>query len=114
METLLNYLNYDVSEYIIQIASNDIKNECIQLHDMYQKEKTNLPPEPISGKSYYTWLKQMTNYTEKIKPLESEIKMYYTEIMTCKDFDTLNSILYLDFKDIINEWFSMKNSLLFF
>lgn len=114
METLLNYLNYDVSDYILQITIKDIKKECTELHEKYQKEKLNLPAEPISGKRYNLWLNQMLNYTEKIKPLESEIKMYYTEIMICKDFDTLNSILYLDFKDIINEWFYMKNSLLFF
>lgn len=114
MDTLLNHLNYDVADYIIQIATNDIKNKCVELHEKYQKEKSNLPPEPISGKLYYTWLNQMLNYTQKIKPLEAEIKMYYKEIEECKNFDTLNSVLYLDFKDIINEWFSMKNSLLFF
>lgn len=114
MNTLLNHLNYDVSDYIIQIAMNDIKKECTELHDKYQKGKTNLPPEPISGKLYYIWLNQMVNYTAKSKSLESEIKLYFKEIQECKDFDTLNSILYLDFKDIIDEWFTIKNTLLFF
>lgn len=113
MDELLKILNYDMSEYIIKITIGSIRQECRELYTKYQQEKLKLPPEPTSGKMYNIWLNQMVNYTSKIKPLESEIKWYYDQIMTCRDFNMLNSHLYLDFKDIMNEWYEIKNTLIF-
>lgn len=111
METLLQFINYDVADYIIKIVEQDIKSECTELYKQYKMDKTNLPPEPISGRLYQAWLNQMIDFTYKTKPLNTEIEWYLKEIHNCKDFNVLNSILYLDFKDIIKEWYELKSFL---
>lgn len=44
-----------------------------------------------------------------IKPIESEIKSYYSEILECQNFDTLNSKLYHSFKSCLNEWYKINS-----
>ncbi len=110
MEELVRILNYDIIIYIIDITTKIIKSECKILYDKYNSDKLNLLPEPISGKLYNIWLTHMINYTQKFKPLEHELKLYYKEIQNCKDFNILNSKLYLDYKDILSELYALQYS----
>lgn len=109
MEELVNLLNYDTSEYIKNITKNDILTESKTLYQKYQQDKLIWPPEPTSNKMYHIWLNVTINYTKMIKPIESEIKSYYSEILECQDFDTLNSKLYHSFKSCLYEWYKINS-----
>jgi hypothetical protein len=109
MEELVNLLNYDVSEHIKNITVNDILTECKTLYQKYQQDKVNWPPEPTSNKKYQIWLNTTINYTSAIKPIEHDLKQYYSEIVMCRDFDTLNSKLYISFKSCLKEWYDTNS-----
>lgn len=109
MEELVKLLNYDVVEYIKNITKNDIVNECSTLYQKYQQDKINWPPEPSSNKLYYMWLNVTITYTKAIKPIESDLKLYYSDILKCKNFDTLNSELYHAFKHNLKEWYDTNS-----
>lgn len=109
MEELVKLLNYDIYEHIKNITKNDIVKECSKLYLKYQQDKIKWPSEPSSNKLYHVWLNITMNYTKVIKPIESDLKLYYSKILECPNVEILNYELYHSFKSCLKEWYNTNS-----